>query len=321
MDKTNITIRDVISARKFLEQYDVKTPLRFNTILSQETGAEIYIKHENFNLSGAFKIRAALYYVGTLPEVDRKKGLIAVTRGNHGAALAIAGKRFCTSVTVVVPVGNSIGKNRLIKSYGAELVEYGKDYDEAKEHCEKLAAETGKVYVHTANIPGIIAAAGTCAYEVFEELSDPDVLIVPIGSGGLISGTAIVRNAINPSTKIIGVQAEKANAVYRSLKEGRTVQLESCDTIADGLATRSVFELPFSIIKNNVNEVVTVSEEEIKAAICRGIESTHSLIEGASASTIAALGKVSSYLKGMKVVLFITGANIDKEILSAAVNA
>jgi threonine dehydratase len=202
-----------------------------------------------------------------------------------------------------------------MRTYGAELIEHGTDFDEARELCEKLQVERGLRYVHPANEPALLHGVGTYSLELFEELPNVDAIIVPIGAGSGSCGAITVARAINPNVKVIGVQAENAPSVYLSWKAGRKIETDSSNTFADGLATRVTFDLPFSILKDGISQVLLVSEAEIREAIQMALRYTHNLAEGAGAAPIAAARKLKAGLADQNVVMVMSGANLDTETL------
>jgi threonine dehydratase len=216
---------------------------------------------------------------------------------------------------IYVPKGNNPEKNALMESYGAQVEVFGKDFDEARAEAEARARNESLKYVHPANEPLLVAGVGTFAMEVAEDLPDLDVIIVPIGGGSLISGAVVALRTLRPDVQIIGVQAERANALTRSLEAGKLMSVESADTFADGLATRFAFELPFEIVKGNVDRIVTVSEDEMQQALRLALETTHNVAEGAAAAAYAAAWKLHRELAGKKVVIAHTGHNIDRDTL------
>lgn len=310
-----VSFHGIIAAREIVNRYLQPTPLNHYPELSDIFGFNAYIKHENHLTTGSFKVRGGINFIHNLPADVKKKGVVTATRGNHGQSIAYAASQFGVKATIVVPHGNNPEKNSAMKAFGADLIEFGKDFDEARELCEKLQTEQGLYYIHPCMEPALIHGVGTYSLEIFESLPDVHTIIAPIGGGSGVCGAITVAKAINPNVKIIGVQAENAPAIYRSWKEGRHVETDSCDTIADGLATRVPFSLPFSIIKDGIDEIILVSEEEIIEGIRNAIRYTHNLAEGAAASTIAGAYQLTEELAGQNVVMVMSGGNIDTETL------
>lgn len=314
-----VSLHGIIAARQIVYNYLKPTPLRYYHELSDKFGFEAYIKHENHLPTRSFKVRGGINFMLNLPAAHKKSGVITATRGNHGQSIAYAAAQFGVKATIVVPHGNNPEKNTAMEAFGAELIEYGADFDEARELCQTLQDERDLYYIHPCMEPGLINGVGTYSMEIFEDLPNVDTIIVPIGGGSGICGAITVAKAINPKVNIIGVQAENAPAIYRSWKVGKLVETKTCDTIADGLATRVAFPMPFSIIKEGVHDIILVSEEELQEAILLALRYTHNLAEGAGVAALAAALKISDKLNGQNVVLIMSGGNIDihtlKEIL------
>ncbi len=310
-----ITLQKIIAARRVVTQYLKPTPLIHYPELSERLGFQAYIKHENHHPTGSFKVRGGINFMHHLPQAQREKGVLTATRGNHGQSIAYAARQFGVRATVVVPHGNNPEKNCAMRAYGAELIEHGSDFDEALELCETLQAERGLYYVHPCMEPALFHGVGTYSLEIFESLPDVDAIIVPIGGGSGSCGAITVSKAINPDVKVIGVQAENAPAIYHSWKSGQRVETNSCDTIADGLATRAPFPLPLSIINKGIHDIVLLSETELEEGIRLALRWTHNLAEGAGASPIAAAHKLTDALAGKRVVMVMSGANLDTKTL------
>ncbi|MCE2414876.1 threonine dehydratase [Candidatus Poribacteria bacterium] len=311
----SMTLQEIIAARPVVSQYLKPTPLVHYPELSERLGFQAYIKHENHHPTGSFKVRGGINFMHHLPQAQREKGVLTATRGNHGQSIAYAAAQYGVKATVVVPHGNNPEKNSAMQAFGAELIEHGADFDEALALCETLQAERGLYYVHPCMEPALFHGVGTYSLEIFESLPDVDAIIVPIGGGSGCCGAITVSKAINPNVKIIGVQAENAPAIYRSWKTGTRVETDSCDTIADGIATRSPFPLPLSIIKKGIHDIVLLSEVELEEGIRLALRWTHNLAEGAGASPIAAAHKLTDTLAGKRVVMVMSGANLDTETL------
>lgn len=310
-----VTFRDILRAWPVVHRYLPRTPLYRYSSLSARMGFDAFVKHENHMPIGAFKVRGGVNLFASLDESQRRKGVITATRGNHGLSLAWAGCAFGSRTVIYVPKGNNPEKNALMESYGAEVEVFGKDFDEARAEAEARARNESLRYVHPANEPLLVAGVGTFAMEVAEDLPDLDVIIVPIGGGSLISGAVVALRTLRPDVQIIGVQAERANALTRSLEAGKLMSVDSADTFADGLATRFAFELPFEIVKGKVDRIVTVSEDEMQQALRLALETTHNVAEGAAAAAYAAAWKLHRELAGKKVVIAHTGHNIDRDTL------
>jgi threonine dehydratase len=309
------TLADVYAARERLAPYLQRTPLLRHPLLDRETGLSIWVKHENHNPTCAFKIRGGLNLMATLTASERASGVACASTGNHGQSVALAAATFGISSTIFVPAGNNPEKNAAIRAYGAALEEGGRDFDDARECCERFVAETGARYVHTANEPQIIAGVGTCALEIFETLPDADVIFVPVGGGSGACGAIMLRNAVNPNTRIIGVGALNADAVGRSWRSGERVMGTSANTFADGVATRVTFDLTFPVLKQYLDDFVLLTEDELAEGVRLALRATHNLAEGAGAAAIAAAVKLRDRLDGKKVICVMSGGNIDRATL------
>jgi threonine dehydratase len=312
---TEPTLRDIYRARGNVYRVLRPTPLLRHPLLVDELGCEVYVKHENHNPTGAFKVRGGLNLIGSLTGEERRRGVISASTGNHGQSIAFASGREGIPCTIVVPVGNNPEKNAAMRAYGADVIEHGRDFDESRALVEKLSAERSYRYVHPANEPLLIAGVGTYALEVFEELPDVDVIFVPIGGGSGASGLVTVRTASGSRAKVIGVQAERADAFARSWRGPERVVGERADTFAEGVATRVTFDLTFGILKRELNDIVTLSEEELAEGVRLALRATHNLAEGAGAAPLMAAMKKRSELAGKKVVCVMTGGNLDSATL------
>jgi threonine dehydratase len=303
------TLDDIREARERVYRAMRRTPLLHYPLLAAETGVNFYVKHENHNPTGAFKVRGGLNLVGSLSDRDRH-GVITASTGNHGQSIAFACQREGVPCTVFTPVGNNPDKNAAMRAYGAEVVEHGRDFDEARERVEEIYAARGLRYVHSANEPLLIAGVGTLALEIFEELPDVDVILTPIGGGSGASGCGIVRTGLGRRTQLIGVQAAGADAFTRSWRSGTRVASDRVSTFAEGMATRVTFDLPFSILQRELNDVVTLSEEELAGGVRLALRATHNLAEGAGAAPLAAAMKLRDRLAGKTVVCVMSGGNL-----------
>jgi len=308
------TLDDVSAARERVYPFIRPTPLMRHPLLAAETGLEIFVKHENHNPTGSFKIRGGLNLIGRLSPAERR-GVVSATTGNHGQSIALACQRAGVPCTIVTPVGNNPEKNAAMRAYGAEVIEFGRDFDEARERVEQMQAERGLRYVHSANEPLLIAGVGTLALEIFEEQPDVDVILVPIGGGSGASGCAIVRHGLGSRAKVIGVQAEGASAFAQSWRSGVRVVGDKVDTFAEGMATRVTFDLTFEILQKGLDDVVTLTEEELAGGVRLALRATHNLAEGAGASPLAAAMKLRDGFAGKKVACVMTGGNIDAATL------
>ena len=311
MTNSLVTIHDVEAALPRVREVLRPTPLFEWSGLSQPLGFPFYLKHENHQPVGAFKVRGGINLVSTLSSDERAAGILGVSTGNHGQSLAFAARRFQAPCTIVVPRNNNPGKNAAIRRLGAELIEHGRDFDEAREHLESIRDARGGRYVHSANEPLLIAGVGTMAWEIFETLPEPDVILVPIGLGSGVCGTCVVAKQRRPQTQVIGVQAEQAPAVARAWQTGNSSITDRCDTWAEGLATRVPAEMTLQIMRELMDDVILVSEEELRWSVRELLQQTHNLAEGAGAATFAAAYQQRERFAGKTVVGVFSGGNLD----------
>jgi len=316
MNTEQITLEDVYKARKIVSRFLPKTPLITPPALSNRLGFTAYVKCDNTLPTGAFKVRGGINLISQLSSKEKRRGVIAVSTGNHAQSIAYASCLFNVKAIIGMPIGSNPIKVAATKCYGATVKFHGEDYDEARLWVEEEAKRKGYRYIHSANEPLLIAGVGTLYLEILEETPDIDTIIVPIGGGSGAAAACIVAKTINPNIKVIGVQAENAPAVYLSWKTKQLMQTESSDTFAEGLATRVTFTLTFDIINKMIDEIVLVSEEEIENAIKALLETTHQLAEGAGAAATAAAFKIRKQLQGKKVALPLTGGNLTMETLN-----
>jgi threonine dehydratase len=309
------TLRDVYAARRRIQPVITPTPLLRHPLLSRALECDVLVKHENHNPTGAFKVRGGLNLVASLGSDERRRGAIAASTGNHGQSIAFACQREGVPCEICVPIGSNPDKVAAIRAYGASVIEYGRDYDEARLHVETLAAERGSRYVHSANEPLLIAGVATYALEIFEQVPAVDVIVVPIGGGSGASGAVIVRDALGAPARIVGVQAERADAFARSWRSGTRVARDRADTFAEGLATRVTFDLTFDILERRLDEMVTLSEEELGEGVRLALRTTHNLAEGAGAASLIAAMQLRAALRDKVVVCVMTGGNIDAATL------
>jgi threonine dehydratase len=302
------TLADVLEARRAIAPHLLRTPLHAYAGLEELVGTEVLVKHENHLPTGAFKVRGGLNLVAHLTPEDRDRGLITASTGNHGQSIGFAGRRFGVRVIVCVPERANPAKLHAMRALGAELVEHGDDFDDAREHCERLAEEHGYRYVHSGNEPHLIAGVGTHTLEALEQEPRIDVIIVPVGGGSGAAGACIVAKAVAPGCEVIGVQAEQAPAAYRSWQSGSIVE-DRMETAAEGLATRVGFELPQTILREHLDDFVLVGEEELSDAMRLMIEHTRNLVEAAGAAPLAAALRLRGRLEGKRLALVCTGGN------------
>jgi threonine dehydratase len=310
---------DVLEARRAIAPHLPRTPLLAHAGLAELVGTEVLVKHENHLPTGAFKVRGGVNLVSRLSADERHRGVVTASTGNHGQSIAFAGRRFGVRVVVCVPENANPVKLHAMRALGAEIVEHGRDFDDAREHCERLAETDGYRYVHSGNEPLLIAGVGTHTLEAFEQEPRLDVLVVPIGGGSGAAGACIVAKAVAPACEVIGVQAEEAPAAYLSW-QSRSVQEAGMGTAAEGLATRVGFELPQSILWEHLDEFVLVREDELRAANRLMIEHTRNLVESAGAAPLAAALKLRGRLAGKRVALVCTGGNCTLDQLRAVLD-
>jgi threonine dehydratase len=291
--------------------------LRRYPTLDAAVGAEIAVcvKHENFNPTNSFKVRNALSFMAALQPEARACGVVAATRGNHGLGLAYAGRVYDVRTTLCVPLGNNPDKNAGMRAYGARVIEEGRDYDESVLVAERVRREEGATLAHSTNDRDIIAGAATMSLEIVEQAPDLEALVIALGGGSQAVGALTVARALRPELAVYAVQAERASAAHDAWHSGVRRTAESADTFADGLATRSTYDMTFPALQEGLAGFITVSEGEIAAALRLILETTHSLVEGAGAAGLAGLIKLRDTLRGRRVGIVFSGANIDSATL------
>jgi threonine dehydratase len=309
------TLQDVYAARPRVYSTLKPTPLLKHPLLDEALGLDIRVKHENHNPTCAFKIRGGLNLVSQLSEDDKRRGVISASTGNHGQSIAFASKAHGVRCRILVPAGNNPEKNASMRAMGAEVIEHGRDFDEARERVEQMVRDEGWRYVHSANEPRLLAGVGTYALEIFEELPDVDVILVPIGGGSGACGCCITRTGLKSKARVIGVQAARADAFARSWRGSERVVGEKADTFAEGMATRVTFDLTFALLKRELDDIVTLDEEQLQDGVRMALRLTHNLAEGAGAATLAAAKTLGDTLRGRKVVCVMSGGNIDTATL------
>lgn len=308
------TFDDVLAARDRISPYLRETALNRYPALDDLVGAEVWVKHENHLPVCNFKVRGGVNLVSQLSDEEKGHGLVTASTGNHGQSIAYASRLFGVRATIFMPERANPVKLASIRGLGAEIIEQGRDFDEARERCAAVAAEHGYRYVHSGNEPHLIAGVGTHTLETLERQPDLDVLIVPVGGGSGAAGACIAAAAMRPELRVIGVQSEAAPAAYRSWKEGAIVE-DAMGTAAEGLATRVGFELPQQILRTQLADFLLVSESDLRAATVHMLERTRNLIEPAGAAPLAAALKLE--LAGQKVGLIASGGNISLDQLRA----
>ena len=303
------SFNDVLAARERIAPYLKPTALYRYPALDELVGTQTWVKHENHQPICAFKIRGGINLMSQLSDDERLSGVITASTGNHGQSIAYAARLFGVRAIICVPEGANPVKVKSIRGLGAEIISHGKDFDEAREHCERLAAEHGYRYIHSGNEPNLIAGVATEALEIMEQQPDIEVIIVPVGGGSGASGTCIAAKAINPQVKVIGVQSAEAPAAYRSWK-GRRLVTDRMATIAEGMATRTAFELPQRILWEKLDDFVLVPDADLRTAVRLMIETTRNLTEPAGAAALAAALQLKESLRDRRIALILSGANI-----------
>ena len=307
---------DLVAARPRVYAHMRPSPLLNHPVLDEWVGCRVWIKHENCNPTGAFKVRGGLNLVAQLAPEERRRGVIAASTGNHGQSLAFACRLHGVPCRIAVPRGNNPSKTAAIRAYGAEITELGVDFDDTREQVERIAADEGLRYVHTANEPALIAGVGTYALEVFDDLPGADAIFVPVGGGSGACGCVLARAGRGAPAKVIGVQAAGADAFTSSWRGPQRVTRDRVDTIAEGIATRTTYDLTFDILKAQLDDVVTVTDAEMQDAMAASITRAHTLIESASAASLAA-ARTSGLPRSATAVCIVSGGNVDVRGLMA----
>ncbi len=314
------TFLDVLDAARQIRPHLPPTPLRRYAALERLVGAEVYVKHENHNPTGAFKVRGGINLVSRLDDDERSRGVIAASTGNHGQSVAYAARLFGVSSIICAPHAANPVKVESMQDLGAEVVLAGERYDDARANAEKLARENGHRYIHSGDEPLLIAGVGTHTLEVLQEQPRVDTVIVPIGGGSGAAGACIVAKAVNPQIHVIGVQSDQAQAAYLSWKSGELRESPN-RTRVEGLSTATPFELPQRIMRRLLDDFVLVSDDEIDASTALMIEKTRTLVEPAGAAALAAALKLRDWLRGRTVALICSGGNISPAQLKALLAA
>lgn len=303
------TFADVLDARRRIAPHLRPTPLFRYGGLDRLVGTDVWVKHENHQPVGAFKVRGGVNLVGRLSLEERERGVISASTGNHGQSIAYAARLFGARATICVPEEANPVKVAAIHDLGAEIVVYGRDFDEAREHCERLAAERGSRYVHSGNEPDLIAGVATETLELLEDEPSIEVILVPVGGGSGAAGACIAAKEGRDGVEVIGVQSEAAPAAHRAWTERRLLE-DRMETFAEGLATRVAFELPQRIMWEHLDDFVLVTDDELRLAVVLMLEHTRNLVEAAGAAPLAAALRLRERLAGRRVALVCTGGNI-----------
>ena len=311
-----INIQDIQEAKQRLNGIIRETPVAYAPILSKKNNADIYLKKENLQLTGSFKLRGAFNKIAKLTKEERDRGVVAASAGNHAQGLAFSAQHFKCDATIVMPEATPLLKVNGVKSYGAEVVLHGANYDEAYKYANDLVTKENKTFVHPFADDDVISGQGTLALEILDEIDNIDIIIVPIGGAGLISGMATAIKHIKPSIKIIGVVSSGANAMKRSFEAKRQINSESVKTIADGIAVRDVTPRMLEYVLDLVDDIIEVEDTEVAAAILFLLEQHKLVVEGAGATGVAAVMHNKLDIEGKKVVLPLSGGNIDVTMLA-----
>lgn len=312
-----LTLEKFEEASEIVKKVTQDTKLVYSDYFSAQTGNKVYLKPENMQKTGAYKLRGAYYKISTLSPEERAKGLITASAGNHAQGVAYAAKAFGVKAVIVMPTTTPLIKVERTKSYGAEVVLYGNVYDEACEHAYKLAEENGYTFIPPFDDPAVATGQGTIAMEIIKELPLVDYILVPIGGGGLATGVSTLVKLLNPNIKVIGVEPAGANCMQESVRRGEVTTLDSVNTIADGTAVKTPGEKIFPYIQKNVDEIITVSDDELVVAFLDMVENHKMIVENSGLLTVAALKHLQ--FKDKKVVSILSGGNMDVITMSSVV--
>lgn len=318
IEEKTMALEKVFDAKKVLSKIARNTGLVHSAYLSKENN--VYLKSENLQLTGSFKLRGAYYKISKLTPEQKAKGVIACSAGNHAQGVALASRENNIKATIFIPSTAPISKVEATRAYGADIRLIDGVYDDAYQEAVKFQKETGGIFIHPFDDEDVIAGQGTVALEILEQLNDVDAIIVPIGGGGLISGIASTIKQIKPTCKVYGVQAKRADSMYESMKNHQRIESKTVNTFADGTAVKLPGELTFSCCEKYVDEIFTVEEDEIASAILTLIEKEKMIAEGAGALPVAATIFNKIPLKGKNIVCVVSGGNIDVNILSRVIN-
>lgn len=312
-----VTLEDFERASEVVKQVTTPTKLVFSEYLSQQTGGKVYLKPENMQKTGSYKLRGAYYKISTMSEEERAKGLVAASAGNHAQGVAYAAKAFGCKATIVMPSVTPLIKVNRTKEYGANVILHGDVYDDAYEKALEIAKETGATFIHPFDDLNVAIGQGTITMEIIQELPTVDYILAPIGGGGLITGVATLAKMLNPKIKIIGVEPIEAASMSASLEAGHVVTLDTANTIADGTAVKTVGDNTFAYAKEYVDQVLTVDDDELIGAFLDMVENHKMIVENSGLLTVAALKQLD--LKGKKVVAILSGGNMDVITMSSIV--
>ena len=316
-----LTLDKVYHAHYVLKDAIRKTDIIYSPTISQDSGCEVYLKTENLQITGSFKVRGAYYKISQLTDEEKARGVIACSAGNHAQGVALASKKFGIKSIICMPDGAPISKVEATKSYGAEVVLVPGVYDDAHNRAEELKEERGYTFIHPFDDEDVIAGQGTIGLEIMEQLKDADAIVVPVGGGGLVSGVAFAVKSLNRNVRVYGVQSAGAPSMLNSLEHHKIETLPSVSTVADGIAVKEPGKLTFDVCEKYVDGIVSVTDDQVSAAILALIEKQKMIAEGAGAVALAAVmfDKIPD-VKGKKVVCLVSGGNIDVTILSRVIS-
>ncbi len=317
MENKMLTLEKFEEASEVVKQVTQETKLVYSDFYSAQTGNKVYLKPENMQFTGAYKLRGAYYKLSTLTKEEREKGLITASAGNHAQGVAYAAKCYGVKAVIVMPTTTPLIKVNRTKSYGTEVVLYGDVYDEACEHAYELAKEHGYTFIHPFDDPVVATGQGTIAMEIFKELPLVDYILVPIGGGGLATGVSTLAKLLNPKIQVIGVEPAGANCLQESLKAGKVVTLPKVSTIADGTAVKTPGSKIFPYLVKNLDNIITVEDEELVVAFLDMVENHKMVVENSGLLTVAALKHLD--VKGRKIVSILSGGNMDVITMSSVV--
>lgn len=317
MSSEMLTLERFEEASEKVKEVTLPTELVYSEYLSSQTGNKVYLKPENMQFTGAYKVRGAYYKMSTLSEEERKKGIITASAGNHAQGVAYAAKCYGTKAVIVMPTTTPLIKVNRTKGYGAEVVLYGNVYDEACDKALELAKEHGYTFIHPFDDPAVATGQGSIAMEIVKELPLVDYILVPIGGGGLATGVSTLAKLLNPKIKVIGVEPAGANCLQESLKEGKVVTLPSVSTIADGTAVKTPGSNIFPYLQKNLDDIITVEDEELVVAFLDMVENHKMIVENSGLLTVAALKHLD--IKNKKIVSILSGGNMDVITMSSVV--
>lgn len=312
-----LTLKSFEEAAEKVKEATLPTNLVYSEYFSSQTGNRVYLKPENMQYTGAYKVRGAYYKISTMSEEARQKGLITASAGNHAQGVAFAAKKYGVKATVVMPTTTPLIKVNRTKGYGAEVILYGNVYDEACEYAMKLAKEKGLTFVHPFDDLDVATGQGSIAMEIIKELPTVDYILVPIGGGGLATGVSTLAKLLNPNIKVIGVEPAGANCLQESLKAGKVVTLPTVSTIADGTAVKTSGSKLFPYLQKNLDDIITVPDEDLIVAFLDMVENHKMIVENSGLLSVAALKQMD--IKGKKVVCVLSGGNMDVITMSSIV--